>query len=202
MKTCPNGHKYDEKQHAECPYCPKHFPSSPTAEQTAKAVRPEQSAFPDPSRTVVDNLADDFDIEAAPAPRTKSPDLGKTVILAPADSSSESAGMQDSRRLVGFLISFTWNRCGDYYVIREGKTRIGTDDLAEICIKDAMTSGIHAQLVFRNGVLRIKDSFSTNGTWVNEDDIGDNAVALKNRDTIRIGKTVFRLLLVEDPALP
>jgi len=156
--------------------------------------------FIDPSKTVVDDLLEDIEEPDSFVGNEKKVDFNKTMIMSPDDDQQHGITdkrIEQQRKLIGFLVTFTWNKFGDYFEIRYGKTKIGGGESSDIRISDGMASEVHAQLVYRQGVLRIKDNFSTNGTWVNDKDIGDSAEVLSNRDLLKIGNTVFKLLLIE-----
>ena len=55
---------------------------------------------------------------------------------------------------------------------------------------DSSVSRHHASLDIQNGQITIKDEGSTYHTYVNEEQIGDDPVILRNNDTIRLGKIV------------
>jgi len=93
-------------------------------------------------------------------------------------------------------VTFTWNPNGDDYRIRIGKTRIGSAVGNDIILPDGKVSGAHCELLYRGGVLKIKDNFSTNGTLINGTDIGDVATILNDGDTILIGATELKLRLI------
>lgn len=122
------------------------------------------------------------------------------MIYAGNDNSSDSksaSATSGQGKLVGWLVTFTWNPLGVDYRIRAGKTRIGSSGDMDIKIPDGLVSGSHAQLLFRNGELKIRDNFSTNGTQVNGVDIGDSPHLLKDGDQIQMGNTHFILRFVE-----
>jgi len=126
----------------------------------------------------------------------------KTVILdTPSKGSSEpaegahAAGVQG--KLVGWLVSFDWNPNGQDFRLFMGKTRIGNSSDMDIVLPDGMVSGFHAEVLHRGGELKIRDNFSTNGTFVNDEDLGDVPRKLCDGDTIRIGRTHLKLRLID-----
>lgn len=188
LKTCKNGHKYDEKL-GKCPHCPSNHHgneatvisgSEEVSARTRVVQNPAGSRQSDKTRVVAPMVS-----AAAPASRTR--------ISSPGVS---AAGPGVQAKLIGWLVTFSWNPLGDDFRIREGKTRMGSSSESDVRIEDAKISADHATLLYRNGTLKIRDSFSTNGTFVNDEDTGDEPYTLKDGDTVRMGNTEFLLRLV------
>lgn len=190
LKTCKNGHKYDEKL-GKCPHCP--------------------SNYKDPEATVISGPAMDSGKTRVVPNSASSSQHDKTRVASPKANASAPAsrtristpGLPDQQlgvqaKLIGWLVTFSWNPFGDDFRIREGKTRIGSNPESDIRIEDAKISSDHATLLYRNGKLKIRDSFSTNGTFVNEEDTGDEPVTLSDGDTIKMGNTEFLLRLIQE----
>ncbi|MBT6930189.1 MAG: FHA domain-containing protein [Candidatus Marinimicrobia bacterium] len=185
QKTCSNGHIYEASED-NCPYCP----STPN------------QAGGDSDETVLDSGGPQADNKATaqwnPSDKLTGDmpviDLSKTAIhkATDADHSSSSAG----RKLIGWLVTFSSNPDGDDYQIREGKTTIGAAHTVDIHLMDNEVSSLHATVLYRQGVLRIKDEFSTNGTQVNDEDVVE-ATVLKDGDEIKIGKSLFKLRIIK-----
>ena len=163
--TCNNGHIY-ESSYDKCPYCP--------GEGT--------------DATVVEGSTDD---NSNATERTEIMDnkIDKTAIHQAGDDKQEP--QSGGRKLVGWLVSFTWNAQGEDYQLREGKTTLGADKSSDICVNDPEVSAHHCTLLYRSGKFQIKDEFSTNGLKVNDKDIDDRA-DLNDGDTLKIGKTEFK----------
>ncbi|OHD15201.1 MAG: hypothetical protein A2086_11730 [Spirochaetes bacterium GWD1_27_9] len=73
---------------------------------------------------------------------------------------------------------------------------IGREKTNQLIVGDTKVSRHHAVVTFENGVAYIKDTDSTNGTYIN----GQKLVAgkkyqLKNGDKIKIGTTVINFLV-------
>jgi hypothetical protein len=184
MKTCPQGHRYQDSENA-CPYCPPKGDSAQgektvIIESTEKLVTAGKPGGKPASGE-------------KPAPRDGSG--RETVIM---NMQGKAVDKSETRRLVGWIITYTWNPAGDFYGIREGKTRIGSGAANDILIADSMVSSEHAQILYRDGNTRIKDAFSTNGTFVNGTDAGDESVVLKHGDKIILGRTEFLVCLVPE----
>ena len=117
----------------------------------------------------------------------------KTMIF---DDSAPGVGggeVRSSRKLVGWLVSYTLNDMGVDFKLFEGRNVIGRDLDCQISVNDGTVSGKHAVLLYREGSYFIQDSLSTSGTRVNGADTGVNAVTLNDGDTIQVGKTVFKV---------
>lgn len=67
---------------------------------------------------------------------------------------------------------------------------------SDIFLDDITVSRRHAEFRRENGIFRIVDAGSLNGTYVNRQPV-DSAVLLANRDKIQIGK--FRLVVFTAP---
>lgn len=69
---------------------------------------------------------------------------------------------------------------------------IGRDKSNQLIIGDPKVSRFHAVVSFRDGEAYIKDSKSSNGTFVNGERVNpDRATKLKNGDKIKVGTTVI-----------
>lgn len=81
---------------------------------------------------------------------------------------------------------------GSIIPIRSDLT-IGRKDNNSIVLSDPHISGNHAQIIVRNDSLFIEDLNSTNGTYLNGNKIS-NKVKLSNKDEIKIGNSIFKIL--------
>jgi pSer/pThr/pTyr-binding forkhead associated (FHA) protein len=79
---------------------------------------------------------------------------------------------------------------GDTIPLIREQLSIGRRDTCDISLRFPNISGMHAELVFRQGVWYIRDLGSTNGTKVNEQSIQQQK-ALRPGDKIGIAKRVF-----------
>ena len=67
---------------------------------------------------------------------------------------------------------------------------IGRDRNNAVIVSDPKVSKFHAFVTFKNGRVYIKDTDSTNGTWINKKSIsGAGPVELKHGDVIHLGNT-------------
>ena len=79
---------------------------------------------------------------------------------------------------------------------------IGRHESSSLTLSSPKISRHHAVIDRVDGVLRVRDLGSTNGTWVNRQPLRDqhNAVALKAGDVLRFGGLAFRLLTAQQCA--
>jgi pSer/pThr/pTyr-binding forkhead associated (FHA) protein len=70
-------------------------------------------------------------------------------------------------------------------------TTIGRHDENSIAIDDGFISGSHAELVFDQGVWWLQDLGSTNGTFVNDQEVRSR-VRVSNGDIVQFGRVQFR----------
>jgi two-component system, NtrC family, response regulator HydG len=75
--------------------------------------------------------------------------------------------------------------------------RIGRDTSNDICLSDLALSRTHCTIEVVDGQWRIRDSQSSNGTFVNGAQVTDHR--LSNRDRIELGESVFLFLLNAHP---
>ena len=87
-----------------------------------------------------------------------------------------SRPVADSRRLVGWMITYDLDASGIDYQIREGRNFIGSDagavDVVIPRSKDSKVSSEHSLILYKKGVIKIADKMSTNGTWVDAETVG------------------------------
>ena len=102
-----------------------------------------------------------------------------------------------NRRLVGWLVSYTWEPMGEDYRLFDGKTLVGRDSAMDVSLPDETVSRIHSVFNYRNGVMKILDIFPANNTEVNDEVIDDGALFIGDGDIITIGQTELMLKLIE-----
>ncbi len=93
----------------------------------------------------------------------------------------------------GFLISYQANANGDFWPLKGGRMQVGRANAGielDIALSDATISSRHAAVVVDSlsGIISIEDTGSTNGTYVNEEHIGQNGHReIKDGDKVRFG---------------
>jgi pSer/pThr/pTyr-binding forkhead associated (FHA) protein len=99
---------------------------------------------------------------------------------------------RDARKLVGWLVTYSFDPMGADFRIYEGRNTVGRDVDCNITVPDRMISGKHATILFKNGIFKIPDELSSYGTLVNDNDIEDEHVVIRDNDAIKMGETVFK----------
>jgi transcriptional regulator with PAS, ATPase and Fis domain len=78
-----------------------------------------------------------------------------------------------------------------------GGMRIGTAPGSQLRLKDRTVSRLHCEIRVASGAVRIVDSGSTNGTFV--DDVRILAAELRAGATVRVGETVLNVATAQEP---
>lgn len=188
MKVCPNGHVMDPSWDV-CPYCPQPQGQAPGG-YAPKGGTLVEGAGAGPA------AKGGTMIESAPSGK------GRTVAEEVQGSRKKMTVIESPRgaagslpRMVGWLVSFTWDPSGKDYRVREGKNVIGASaNEADILISnDSKISGKHATLIYRKGRFLLGDEHSMNGTYVNGEDISEvNLFEISDNDVITIGDTELK----------
>ncbi len=131
------------------------------------------STPPMPNRTVFGNESEETNLGGASAGET-------------------APRYRSTRKLVGWLVSYTLDAMGVDFKVYEGRNIIGRDMDCNITVNDQMVSGKHAVLLYRAGKYSITDQQSSHGTFVNGEDIELEPRYIKDNDEIRIGETIFK----------
>ena len=100
------------------------------------------------------------------------------------------------RKMVGVLISYSWNPDGEIYPLREGRNFIGRDADCEVCIAmDPTMSGKNSHITYRNNFV-VGDMVSMLGTYLGQTPIEEQFLSLPNYSKIRAGSTDFIFIAV------
>ena len=102
-------------------------------------------------------------------------------------------------RLVAVLAAPDFGPGGAVFPIRAGRNTIGADRASDVSLAaDSEVSREHAVILHRSGAFHLADRLSTNGTWVNGQEVPANGtVPLRDRDRIRVGKTELLFLMLD-----
>jgi hypothetical protein len=103
-----------------------------------------------------------------------------------------------ARKIVGILVTYTWNEQGQIFPLLEGRNRIGSDPKeCDIVIpQDETLSSINSHIVYRKS-FTIGDDVSMGGTDVDDEPVETAFVPLRNYARIRTGSTHWIFIAVE-----
>jgi|GEM_PF-2592011 len=123
-------------------------------------------------------------LSQAPAPEAQ-----RTRVIRPG-AGEETAG---EPRLVGFLVSYTLDPDGFFFILREGRQSLGSGPEAALRVEDARLSKEHAVLLFRNGRFIFEDRLSSNGSYLNgQEAIGQREIF--HGDRLAMGEHLYTLI--------
>jgi len=166
---------------------------APAAPRWSDAVAPAS----DPAqrrRTVFAGVAP----SEAPAPPVSIP---TPTPLAGGSRRQQTVAVDPGRKIVGVLITYSWQESGQVFPILEGRNLIGKDpDQCDIAIpQDATLSAVNSFITYRRHFL-IGDKVSMSGTDVDGEPIETEFVPLRNYAKIRTGSTYWTFVSVQPPA--
>jgi len=202
-KQCPNGHYY---QGTSCPYC-KTMGSSAGSKTSLKTEafvgnggmnsqiptemqndnRETKTTQIDEQETAVNNSERNILL-------TKRTIFGDEpeIEVTPTGQQVEKKMYRNTRKLVGWLVTYSFDAMGVDYKLYEGRNVIGRDMDCNITVNDGMMSGKHAILLFRADKYSLTDNQSSHGTFVNNEDINLEPRYLNDGDMIYMGETLFK----------
>jgi hypothetical protein len=189
FKKCEKGHYY---QGENCPYCPSEIPKDNTFFDSG--VEDDITYAPGfgPVEPLIGGVIVGEMIGYYRPPLSGK--IGKETIIPGLTHPYRPNGGGLTRKLVGFLISYTLDPLGMYFPLYEGRNLIGRDNDCKIVVDDLSMSYKHATLLFKNNIYHIKDELSTNGTFINNEDIFEEVCKLNDGDIIRMGNTTFKFI--------
>ncbi len=196
-RLCPKGHVMDPSW-SECRLCsPSSIPAAGskgrTLAENPAAVAPPPGGFVK-GATLLEDLPLRGSVKGAtiadlPGPAAR-PAKSRTVFdpgLAAGVTPQKTAAVP-MPKLVGWLVSFSHDPSGEDFRLREGRNLIGSSGDCDIVIDHPSVSAKHAVIMFREGKFQLRDNDSTNGTYVNGEDVfGKGAVVIENGSRLRIG---------------
>jgi len=121
--------------------------------------------------------------------------------LASGSRRPQTIAVDPGRKIVGVLITYSWQESGQVFPILEGRNLIGKDpDQCDIAIpQDATLSAVNSFITYRRNFL-IGDRVSMSGTDVDGEPIETEFVPLRNYAKIRTGSTYWTFVSVQPPA--
>jgi len=81
------------------------------------------------------------------------------------------------------------------YPMRQLSMSIGRSDQCDISVKDSSMSGKHCEISKINGEIKVRDTGSANGIWLNGERVAEET-ELFDGDVIRLGQTSIRIDVV------
>jgi hypothetical protein len=183
---CSNGHYYKEEL-ASCPYCQGGNAATEIAGTSGvDNTQPYTQAADDGKTRPVGG----FNSNSSP---TDNSTVFVDEVIKEIDGKQEVITThRSSRMLVGWLVSYSFDKMGADFRLYEGRNVIGRDADCNITVHDKMMSGKHATILFRGSKYVIKDELSSHGTFVNDKDIESEHFELHDGDLIQMGETVFK----------
>ena len=185
---CPSCGKRMDSSWRQCPYCARE-------KQAGKANVPDsQQHKPEAPMT------DYKERQPTRVGRDVSPaGTRKTEFYAMDEAKPEVRRSGDNRRIVGVLVSYTWEPGGQLFEVREGRTHIGAGDIkgesrqVDVCCpRDPMLSSDHAMILVQRGQFYIQDLSSVNGTILNGKPLRpESSEPLTSPAEIKAGDTTF-----------
>jgi len=115
----------------------------------------------------------------------------------------QTIAVDPSRKIVGVLITYSWQDQGQVFPILEGRNLIGKDpSQCDICIaQDQTLSAVNTFITYRRHFI-IGDKVSMSGTDVNGEPIETEFVPLHNYARIRTGSTHWTFVAIQPPTDP
>lgn len=194
-RLCPAGKHTMDPSWTICPYCTGSG-SRPAAASKPAPTPSAEAGKPKRRKTIVENPSSrppteaEEDDKAIGAGRKR----GKTKY-----DSGPGAPPAAKARVIGLLVTYTWDNTGQVLGLYQGRNVIGRAEECDICIEDdEQMSQKHAVIAYRNGRFLIDDEMSSNGAHVNGENV-DEKRRLANYDEIRTGATVWRFIMIEPP---
>lgn len=197
-KKCPNGHQYDSNIYGDnCPFCPEnthtHVSGSNINEKT-KVDGSDTFGGNNEAPTYSDNAA----TKPFEEPANSSNNGGGHTVIRPIGGTSFGTGMQNERKVVGLLVSYSNKPTGEVYKVYVGRNIVGRSPESTICVsEDNQISSTHLLILYREveNIFRVQDQNSSNGTYINGQFVPDSAT-IKTGDVIVLGATKFVFLAI------
>lgn len=186
---CPNCGKRMDSSWSQCPYCAREKQAGKGKALDSQPHKPE-----DPMTDHKERQPTRVGRDAPLAGARKTEYYPIDAELKP-----EVRRSGDNRRIVGVLVSYTWEPGGQLYEVREGRTHIGAGEVkgesrqVDVCCpQDSMLSSDHAMILVQRGQFYIQDLSSVNGTMLNGKPLRpETSEPLSSPAEIKAGDTTF-----------
>ena len=195
-KICPEGHPLDPDT-LECHHCNanENWQNEKTMNENSGTVYENSRTVNENSRTVYESEQINGSTDNIRRSTVMLKSKKKTKVIQTTKPEDDIKTIEQ-RKLGGFLITFSDNPAGEYFEIREGRHTIGTSSNCDICITfDSGISDEHALLLFRRNKMFFRDNMSTNGSFVNGEEVFQDIEVFHN-DEIKIGSTLLKLMVI------
>jgi hypothetical protein len=196
FKKCSNGHYYLE-EFDTCPFCQGASGSSASSKDGNAVAKIAGSGNKTQSVGGFGNAETEI-IQPPTIGMPKPPTSNRTVfgdeVIRELEGGKQEVEIayRSGRKLVGWLVTYSFDTLGVDYKLYEGRNEIGRNAECNITVPDKTMSGKHATILFKNGHYKIKDELSSHGTMVNDVDIEDAHHELHDGDVIQLGETCFK----------
>jgi pSer/pThr/pTyr-binding forkhead associated (FHA) protein len=97
--------------------------------------------------------------------------------------------------VVGVLVVVEGEFEGEIFRLRDGENKIGRTDDCDVQLPSQRISRPHAILIHKDGMFAIKPLKPENPVYVNDERI-EEVAQLRDRDSLKLGRTTLRLLSV------
>jgi hypothetical protein len=101
----------------------------------------------------------------------------------------DATGGPSGVQLLGWIVPLQGPQRGELFTLSPNTT-IGTDPKCTVCLNDKFMSSKHAEIKAENGIWVLRDSGSTNGTYVNNRRIDKHE--LVDNDFIKFGSAMLK----------
>lgn len=196
-KSCEKGHFY-ASTFESCPHCKNQFdlPSNNSSSEsnehdTDKTKIIGQSVNTTENVSGIDKTIGNKTQRVSGQHSFPTNDDDKTRVVSNPGKNPQSQSPSASRKLVGWLVSYTLSDLGVDFKLYEGQNVIGRDHNCNVRItEDSSISSKHATLLFRGNHFYLRDEMSTNPSFINQEEVmPGNTIKLNDGDKIRVGDT-------------
>jgi hypothetical protein len=196
-KSCENGHFF-ASSFESCPHC-KNQTENPTGQSSIgqgnldsdKTSLIGNMGNPTGNASGNDKTIGNVTQRVGSEGAYTSDDGDRTRVVTSPGNISKEPKISATRKLVGWLVSYSLSEFGVDFKLYEGQNIIGRDQNCTIRItEDPSISSKHATILFRGNQFYLRDEMSTNPSFVNKEEVmPGNTIKLNDGDTIKVGGT-------------